>query len=154
MQARALVALIGLAGLAQAASPLAHAALGGDAASIQDDGARMKGQVRTAIPAGGYSVEEVTIPSGTVVREYISRTGRVFAVSWRGPSKPDLRQTLGAYYDQFVTGARAPHLGGHRHLLVRQADLVVESNGRAHAFFGRAYVPSLLPANFAVDEIQ
>src|SRR4051812_42114752 len=77
----------------------AFAALGGDAASADTDAAKMKGQSR-AMAVAGYTVKEITLPSGTLVREYVSAEGKVFAVTWSGMSQPDLQQTLGNYFEQ------------------------------------------------------
>jgi Protein of unknown function (DUF2844) len=130
----------------------AFAALGGDAASVDDDTAKMKGQAR-ATPANGYTISEITLPSGTVVREYVSSEGKVFAVTWSGMAVPDLRQTLGTYFEEYKAAAAAPH-SGHNHLTIRQSDLVVTTGGHMRAWRGQAYVPSLLPPNFSLDEIK
>jgi Protein of unknown function (DUF2844) len=130
----------------------AFAALGGDAASVDADTAKMKGQAR-ATPGAGYTVSEITLPSGTVVREYVSPEGKVFAVTWSGMEVPDLQQTLGTYFEQFKTAAAAPH-SGHNHLTIRQSDLVVLTGGHMRAWKGKAYVPSLLPPNFSLDDIK
>jgi len=150
------VMVLGIGLLGQAASPLALAALGGDVSSVGADGARLKAQSRPATPQIGYSVQELQLPSGTIVREYVSAAGRVFAVSWRGPTKPNLAQLFGDYFQPYQAAAKAqPHgAATRRHFTVRQPDLVVESNGRMRAFFGRAYVPSLLPATVSVDDIK
>jgi hypothetical protein len=113
----------------------------------------MKAQVRPGTAASAaYAVHEVTLPSGTIVREYASPAGKVFAVSWQGRDRPDIQQLLGTYYPQFASAARVAH-AGHRHLTVRQGDLVVQSNGRMRAFYGRAYAPSLVPANVNIAEL-
>jgi hypothetical protein len=130
----------------------AFAALGGDATSVSADVAKMKGQAR-ATTAAGYTVSEITLPSGTVVREYVSAEGKVFAVSWRGAAIPNLQQTLGTYFEQYKAAAAAPH-AEHHHLQVRQPDLVVTTGGHMRAWRGMAYVPSLLPPNFPLDEIK
>jgi len=131
----------------------ALAALGGDATSVEADRARMKGALRIASSAG-FTVHEITTADGTVVREYLSPADKVFAVSWRGPVNPDLRQMLGNYYAQYEQAASAPHVGGHRHLAIEQPGLVVQSSGRMRAFFGRAWAPDLLPQNFSVSDIN
>ncbi len=131
----------------------AFAALGGDAASVDTDIARMKGQARSR-PAGGYTVSEITLPSGTVLREYISAEGKVFAVTWSGAVVPDLQQTLGTYFGQYKAAAAATPHTGHHQLRVQQSDLVVSTGGHMRAWSGRAYVPSLLPPNFSLDEIK
>lgn len=129
------------------------AALGGDAASIEADIAKMKGQARPTA-AGGYTVSEITLPSRTVLREYVSADGKVFAVTWKGMTPPDLRQTLGTYFEQYKAGAATAPRQGHHQLTVRQADLVVHTSGHMRALRGTAYVPSLLPPNFSLDDIK
>jgi len=101
-----------------------------------------------------YSVHELALPSGTVVREFVAKSGTVFAVAWRGPAIPDLRQLLGAH---FATYAGSPQRarGGRGHLRVQDGALVVESSGRSRAGFrGRAYLHDALPAGVQMDEIQ
>lgn len=131
----------------------AFAALGGDSTSVQADTARMKGALRMT-SAAGVRVHEITTSSGTVVREYITAGDKVFAVSWRGPVNPDLRQLFGDYYTQYEQAASQPHAGGHRHLAIEQPGLTVHISGRLRAFQGRAWVPSLLPQNFSVADID
>jgi hypothetical protein len=131
----------------------ALAALGGDATSVQADLVKMKGALRVTSSAG-FTVHEITTESGVVVREFVSPSNKVFAVSWRGPLRPDLRQMLGGYFGQFQQAASTPHLGGHRHLAIEQPGLVVQSSGRMRAFVGRAWAPDLLPQNFSVSDIH
>jgi hypothetical protein len=131
----------------------AFAALGGDSTSVQADVARMKGALRIT-SAAGVRVHEITTAYGTVIREYLTPGDQVFAVSWRGPVNPDLRQMLGNYYPQYEQAASAPHPGGHRHLAIEQPGLVVQVSGRLRAFQGRAWVPGLLPQNFSVSDIN
>lgn len=134
------------------ASP-AFAALGGDASSVDADRVSLKGALTSYSTVKGYGVHEITTPAGVHVSEYLAG-GKVFAVSWRGPFIPDLRQMLGAYYASYAQAVRAPHPGGHRHLSIEQPGLVVESGGRMRAFYGRAWDPALLPQNFSVADIR
>jgi hypothetical protein len=128
------------------------AALGGDAASVDADIARMKGQAR-ATAVDGYTVKEITLPSGTLLREYVSAEGKVFAVTWKGMTPPDLQQTLGTYFQRYSAGAAAPH-AGHHHLIIHQSDFVLNVGGHMRAWTGKAYVPQLLPPNFSASEIK
>ena len=146
--------VLGLAGLLSAAAVAApaFAALGGDAASVSADAAKMKSQTR-ARAASGYTVNELTLDSGTVVREYVSADGKVFAVTWKGPVLPDLQQTLGTYFQEFKAAAATPH-SGHHHLNVDHPEFVMRSGGHMRAWSGKAYVPALLPPNFSLSEIQ
>jgi hypothetical protein len=131
----------------------AFAGLGGDASSVTADTAKMKGEARST-PTGGYTVNQITLPSGTVMNEYVSAEGKVFAVTWKGPWIPDLSQALGSYFEEYKAAASvAPH-SGHHHLSVQQPDLVVMTGGHMRAWNGKAWVPSLLPPNFSVDEIK
>lgn len=130
----------------------AFATLGEDATTVENDRIKLKAQVRTTAVAG-YTVHEIASPTGTTVREFINDSGKVFAVAWTGPLLPDFAQTLGKYFPQYAANASA-HRVGTRHFSLQGTDLVVQSNGRMRAFFGTAYVPSLLPANFSVQNIQ
>ena len=131
----------------------AVAGLGGDAASVDADVAKMKGQARVT-PVAGYTMSEITLPSGTVVHEFISAEGKVFAVSWRGMAVPDLSQTLGTYFTEYKAAATATPHASHHNLTVQQPDLVVRTGGHMRKWYGQAYVLSLLPPNFSLDEIK
>lgn len=143
---------LGAALLAATVTLPAFAALGGDASSVDADVAKMKGQARVTAVAG-YTVKEITLPSGTVLREYVSAEAKVFAVTWSGMTPPDLQQTLGTYFEQFKAAAAAPH-AGHHHLSIHQPELVLSTGGHMRAMNGRAYVPALLPPGFSVDDIK
>jgi Protein of unknown function (DUF2844) len=140
--------------LVLAACPFAStlAGLGGDASSVEADRASLKGTERvTSAPT--FVVHQITTAGGLQVHEYLSLGGKVFAVSWRGPGIPDLRQMLGSYYGEFAQVASAPHYD-HHHLSVETPDVIVQSGGHTRSFFGLAWVPSLLPKNFSVDQIN
>lgn len=136
-----------------AASP-ALAALGGDVSTVEADRVSLKGALTGFSTVKGYAVHEITTPAGVHVREYLTSDGKVFAVSWQGPFMPDLEQMLGAYYSRYTQAASAPHAGGRRHFRIAQPGLVVESNGRMRAFYGRAWDPTLLPPNFTAADIR
>src|SRR5215813_1504878 len=77
-------------------APNAFGTLGGDAGSVQSDVVRMQGSLRSTSQAA-FTVHEIKALSGTVVREYVSPGGTVFAVSWRGSALPNMRELLGSY---------------------------------------------------------
>lgn len=139
--------------LAGIVSSTAFAGLGGDASSVTTDAAKLKAQARST-PAGGYTVSQMTLPSGTVVNEYVSAEGKVFAVTWKGAAVPDLSQALGSYFAEYKAAAAATPHSGHHHLSVQESDLVVTTGGHMRAWTGVAYVPSLLPPNFSLSEIK
>lgn len=102
----------------------------------------------------GYAVHEIRLPSATVVREYVSGSGKVVAVSWHGPFLPDLQQLLGKYFERYKQAAVAAHRHGRRPLVVRQPELVVQSGGHMRAFHGKAYLPNMLPEGLHADAIR
>lgn len=132
--------------------PHASAALGEPEASVQADSLQLQGSVK-ATDRESYRVHEIQLPSGTLVREYSQPGGSVFAVTWRGPFMPNLRQMLGRYFDEYAAAAEAAH-GNHRHLSIRQSDLVVEVGGHMRAFAGRAYLPAAVPSGVPIGELQ
>lgn len=133
-------------------SRAALATLGADVSSIDTDRVRMKAAAVTTTTSALYSVHEIQAPSGTIVREFANSAGIVFAVTWRGPLPPNLRQTLGAYFHKYQSAPRVgPH--GHTHDVVEQPDLVVHSGGHLRAFLGSAYVPQLMPQGLTIDQL-
>jgi hypothetical protein len=142
---------LGMAVAILAASFSASASLGGDAASVKSDQEQMNAGLRSAsVPQ--YTQFEMQTPSGTLVREYVSPAGVVFAVVWNGPSLPDLRQLLGRYFARYIDAEAGGAGAGPR--LIAQPDLVVHAGGHMRAFFGRALVPDLIPAGVSLDEIR
>jgi hypothetical protein len=131
---------------------VAFATLGEPVASVQADGQELRGSIKEA-DHGNYRLHEIQLPSGTLVREYSGLDGNVFAVTWSGPFPPNLRQTLGRYFEPFVTAAKAAH-GDHRHLRVEQGDVVVEARGHMRAFAGRAYLPAAIPSGVSIGDLQ
>lgn len=130
----------------------ARAELGGNAASIEADRAHMLASVRQT-PSQNYTVHEITTPSGTVVREYLAPSGQVFAVAWNGPMMPDLKQLFGANFARFQAAAQSRGMRRGPFML-SAPDLVIHSGGHMRSFYGRAYLPQLVPANVSVDEIR
>ncbi|QHI99853.1 DUF2844 domain-containing protein [Xylophilus rhododendri] len=137
----------------------AFATLGGDEASIEADRVAMSGTAGTPAPAAAYTVKTFTLPSTTVIREYLGASGVVFAVAWEGPAMPDLKQLLGnTHFDAVDSGARSRNREGRRGPMeLRPADasgMVFDSTGHMRAFAGRAYLTPQLPAGVDTDAIR
>lgn len=130
----------------------ASATLGEPESSVQTDGQQLQGSIKES-DHGSYRVHEIQLPSGTLVREYAGLDGIVFAVTWNGPFMPNLRQTLGRYFDAYLTAAKAKH-ADHHHLQIQQSDLVVQASGHMRAFAGRAYLPPAVPGGVSVGDLQ
>lgn len=133
----------------------ALAALGGDVTSVHADQAQMKGALKTTeTPA--YTTHEITAAGKTVVKEYVSPAGKVFAISWQGEFIPNMQQLLGTYFDQFAQAAKAQREGhpGHRPVRIQQSDFVFQNGGHMRSYFGRAYLPAMVPQGVNVDALQ
>jgi Protein of unknown function (DUF2844) len=145
--------LLPCAVLAVAFAPcIADAGLGQPESTVQADAVQLKGSIK-ATEHAGYRVQEIQLPSGTLVREFVGADGIVFAVAWNGPTVPNLRQTLGPYFDNFVAAAHAKH-ADHHHLQIQQSDLVVQAAGHMRAFSGRAYLPQAVPAGVSIGDLR
>ncbi len=129
----------------------AFAALGGDLTSVQADQAHMRAQ-RRVIQNTAYTVHEMQTESTTVVREFVSPEGKVFGISWQGPTRPDLQQMLGSYYSEFAQAV--PTRRVHGPVTIQTPNLVIQSGGHMRALTGRAYVPAMVPANVRPEDIK
>ena len=140
--------------LAAALTPrMATATLGEPEITVQNDMVRARASIKSSQDRTGYRVHEITLPSGTSLREFVAPSGMVFAVTWQGPIRPDLRQALGQYFEPFVSAPRAK-FADRRHLQIQQGDLVVQMSGHMRALFGRAYLLSAIPSGVNVGDLQ
>ncbi len=134
----------------------AFAGLGDDVTSVEADQAHMQGTLRTT-QTQAYTVHEIQAPTGIVVREYVSpASGKVFAVAWKGPWPPDLRQILSNYFGQYQQAAQAQanSHAGRKPLVIQQPGLVVQAGGHMRSFAGRAYIPDLVPQGMLAETIR
>ena len=101
-----------------------------------------------------YTVHGLNSDS-TIVREYISPSGVVFGIAWKGLTHPDLAQLLGSYAGEYQEAlSKTPRQQGRRHLQVKTNRIVVEKWGHMRNLQGRAYAPDLIPPGVSVDEIR
>jgi hypothetical protein len=149
-RAAAFAALAGCGALG--ACGTAQAALGGPYTSIATDQAQLRASIKMTAHSA-YEVHELTLPSGTTVREYVAASGIVFAVAWTGPSLPDLQQTLGMYFADYTSAAQSRR-GGRNHLSLKRSDLRIEAGGHMRAFFGRAVLVQAVPAGVSSNELR
>jgi len=139
----------------------AFAVLGDTAASVLNDQARMKGTLRS-VDNRTYVMHEITSPSGTVVREFVSPQGAVFGVAWEGQFPPDLQQLLGPYYQQAQQAReKSQKQQGPEQPRARRAPISVETpglvlyeTGHVRSFHGQAYIPQLVPQGVQTSDIR
>jgi hypothetical protein len=111
----------------------------------------MHATARGATSKIAYTVHLITLPSGTVVREYVAPNGIVFGVAWEGPTLPNLKAVLGEAFDQYAAATATRRATP---LAVSNDALVVFSGGHLRAFAGYAYLPQALPAGVDASVIQ
>jgi hypothetical protein len=131
---------------------VAGATLGEPEATVQTDTQLLRGAIKSTARSN-YRVHEIQLPSGTVLREFVASDGNVFAIAWSGPALPNLRQTLGRYFDTYVAAAQAKQMG-RNHLHVVQDNLVIQAGGHMRAFTGRAYLPQAVPAGVSLGDLR
>jgi len=133
-----------------AAAGVAH--LGGDAGSIDADRSELHAELRTT-PMQQFDLHEITAPSGTLVHEYVTRQGRVFAL----PGKAHCLRPAPAVWRLLpaLPGGRRGRMrpGMHRQVNITAADLVVQSSARTRSFRGWLY-SSLLPGGVSAADLQ
>ncbi len=144
-------AFVLLGALAAAALP-GWAVLGGSAESVVTDQLKFQAK-RAVVETQEYTLHVISLADGTSIREYVTPGGKVFGVSWKGPSIPDLAQLLGTYHTEFQSMLHAKP-GHRRSAVVRDSDLVVESSGHMRAFYGRAYLNSMLPSGVTQEIVK
>jgi hypothetical protein len=102
-----------------------------------------------------YKVHQLTTTNGFTVREYVSPKGLVFGIGWGGRSVPDLHQLLGNYVTNLQTATAAQTQIRHlRGITVKTDDFVFTNSAHMRFSAGKAYVPSLVPANVSVEVVR
>ena len=139
-----------MAAVLLAHSTVSQAALGGLPEAFR--GATVVPSVSTTV--SNYAVRATTLNSGTLVREYISSDGSVFAVTWDGPLLPDLRALLGPYFQALVAESEKRPRAGRSHVAVNLPEVVIHSGGHMRAFEGSAWLPAASPAGFSADDLR
>lgn len=134
----------------------AYAELGQNMASVATDRIRLKARIASE-PHSGYTDNILETGGGTTVHEYTTDDGMVFAVSWQGPKRPDLKQLFGkSYFDRFQADntRSASRIHMRRALASSHTDFVVRTGGYSGASWGYAILPGLTPATFTPQEFQ
>jgi hypothetical protein len=147
-------AALGVLALMAALMPhVASATLGEPEITVQTDVVRSHAAIKSSEERTGYRVHEIQLPSGTLMREFVAPNGTVFAVAWQGPTRPDLRQALGQYFDAFAAAPRTKFTD-RRHVQIQQGDLVLQSGGHMRALSGRAYLMSAIPSGVNIGDLH
>lgn len=126
-------------------SPLtARAGLGENVAHIAQDRVVLRGTPVQVTRSGAYDRHELQTAAGVQVREFADRSGRIFAVTFNGPSKPDLKVLLGAHYTEYATATR-PSVSTHKVYTHASGTLALSIVKLPRGFTGSAFIPDAVP---------
>ncbi|HEX7506641.1 MAG TPA: DUF2844 domain-containing protein [Polyangia bacterium] len=133
-------------------SPAARAALGDDVSAVAADQARLQASLQVW-RKDNYTIHELALPTGTKIRHFVGDSGKVFAVSWSGGWRPNLRDIMGDHYAEYIAATRGKRMarGVAR---IELPGMVVVMGGHQRAFFGHVYLTDLVPAGFLPEEIR
>lgn len=152
-------------------SATAHAELGGDVSSIDRDQARLKGERRQvsvqthvvvnraqalSVATQETMAHEITQADGSVIREYLTPSGIVYAVTWQTHFRPDLGALFGQHAASYMASAKEAMKtpGIKRNVALQSKNLIVHATSHFNIFIGQAYVPSLVPSGVNVHELR
>jgi hypothetical protein len=128
--------------------------LRGNVASVARDSQYVGGAFNTR-RSRECTIYEIKDRNGTLIREFVSPSGQVFAIAWKGHFLPQMDHFLGPLFEAFSTAvqARSSKHSWREPLAIHIPELVFESGGRTGWFEGRAYDPSGVPKGFPIQEI-
>ena len=100
-----------------------------------------------------YTVQEL-VNGEESIKEYVSSSGIVFAVSWIGNHHPDLSTLLGSHWDEYqqkLAKKRHKHL---KHSKTKTSRIIVEKGGHVRSIYGKAYILDLMPTGVVPSELK
>lgn len=139
------VALLGAAPFA------ANAALGGNVASVIHDSEMLKG-THSLTPFAAYDLHESITADGVVLRQYVDRSGSVFAVTWHGRRSPDVDALLGAHAEHYR--ATRSRFSNHHVVTLNEPGLTVTVMRLPRGWQGAALLPAAIPAGVSRAELR
>ena len=93
--------------------------------------------------------------NGNTVKEFSSADGTVFAVSWRGISKPDLNALFGSYLTEYQEAFEsAPKQFGAKNVSLKTSTMVIRRGARMRDQRGFVFIPSLVPEGVDVEQLK
>lgn len=122
---------------------ISQAELGGHPSSVLKEQKEFNSQL-TSNNQNGVTNYVQTLPSGTVVQEYVSATNVIFAVRWSGPNLPNLQVLLGNYFNDYLAAIKQSRGA----ISINTESLVIQSIGMMGAFQGYALLPKQAPSSF------
>jgi hypothetical protein len=133
----------------------AQAELGGTESSVRADQQRLSG-TRSVRQMPAYAVHEIRTRNNSVVREFVSADGKVFAVAFKGEALGESNALLGSYADQIAQALQSARGGKHRGgpVMIQTPGLVYQATGHMRSYVIHAYVPASLPQGVQAEELR
>jgi hypothetical protein len=130
-----------------------EAAVGDDASAVAADQARFKASVRLTT-VDGCQVHQLDTEMGLTIKEYVGASGKIFAISWSGNGRPELRTILGdSRFDQYLAARRAQRrVRGPVRLEL--PGMVIAMGAYARTSWGHVYLPGLVPAGWSEQALR
>jgi hypothetical protein len=139
--------LLSFAALMTGVSLSAQAGLGEPVLRIEQDRLALRAAPATVTHAPSYDRHELRAADGTVVHEFADRAGRVFAITFEGPVKPDLKVLLSDRYAEYAARLHASP-STHKVYTHMSSTLQLSIIKGPRAFLGSAVLPGAAPAGF------
>ena len=140
-----IVAILFLVGLVPS---VCQAELGSNIASVMAEKTEFNSQLTTSNQYG-VTVYIQTLSSGTVIQEYASADGVIFALSWSGRELPNLQVILGNYFKDYLTGIKQSRGA----FSINTESIAIQSAGMMGAFQGFAFLPKQAPVGFTIKNL-
>ena len=131
------------------------AELNGNVSSVETDRAQVGGLLSSR-SSYDSTIYEIKDPNGTVIREFVSPKGRIFAVAWEGRFVPEMKFLLGGLFQDYARAVHSehPNHGWRQPLFIHTPTLAFESLGHMGWYYGRAYVAAEIPNGFPMEQIH
>lgn len=97
-----------------------------------------------------YDTYSFTTPSNVEITEFIAND-QVFAVTWNGPVKTNIKQLLGQYFGNIN---KSPITSSVHQASISDAQIQYSSGGYPGAFYGSAVLKSQLPQGFSFKDAK
>ncbi len=100
----------------------------------------------------GYRVEEIRY-GAAMMREYITPTGVIFGLDWKGMIHPDVTDLLGSIAGTHPEGPADPGQAKKSKTDTEAEEVVIQKWGQPDDPHGRAYAPDLAPQGVKPDRM-
>jgi hypothetical protein len=144
--------IVGAALIAAMMAPPSRAGLGGDTRSVMHDHEAL-GLTPAVTSTAEFDLYQGQSVDGTRLREYVDRSGRVFALSYRGATRPNLTSLLGSYVTRKRNTASARPRSRHL-LVINDPDFALTVVHMARGWRLQANLPTSIPAGVNRAELQ